>query len=72
MPLQTGSRRPQKASAIAQRLRAHARLCEQIAQETQSEETAATLKRMADDCTRVAAQIAQEDVERDNPPPTCH
>jgi uncharacterized alpha-E superfamily protein len=72
MPLQTGSHCPRKASALAQRLRAHARLCEQIAHATQSEETAATLKRMADDCTRVAAQIAQEDVARDNPPPARH
>jgi hypothetical protein len=47
-----------KASAIAQRLLAHARLCEQIALECCNEATAERLKRMARECTRAAAQMA--------------
>ena len=47
-----------KASAIAQRLLAHARLCEQIALECCNEATAEKLKRMARECTRAAAQMA--------------
>jgi len=47
-----------KASAIAQRLLAHARLCEQIARECWNEETAKKLRLMARDCAQTAAQIA--------------
>jgi hypothetical protein len=47
-----------RASAIAQRLLAHARLCEQIALECCNEATAEKLKRMAQECTRAAAQMA--------------
>ena len=45
-------------SAIAERLLAHARLCEQIARECWNEDTAEKLRRMARDCTLAAAQIA--------------
>jgi hypothetical protein len=61
-----------KAAAIAQRLRAHARLCEQVAIESWSEDTAAMLKRVADDCHRAAMQIAQEEVGHDPPTATRH
>jgi hypothetical protein len=54
-----------RASAIAQRLLAHARLCEQIALECCNEATAEKLKRMAQECTRAAAQVAPA---RDTPP----
>jgi hypothetical protein len=47
-----------KTTAIADRLLAHARLCEQIARACWNEDTAETLRRMAHDCTRAAAQIA--------------
>ncbi len=47
-----------RASAIAQRLLAHARLCEQIALECCNEATAEKLKHMAQECTRAAAQVA--------------
>lgn len=58
-----------KGSAIAQRLRAHARLCEQIARECWNEVTAEKLKRMAQECSRTAAKVAPG---RDNPPPMRH
>jgi mannitol/fructose-specific phosphotransferase system IIA component len=45
-------------SAIAERLLAHARLCEQIARECSNEDTAEKLRRMARDCALAAAQIA--------------
>ncbi len=45
-------------SAIAERLLAHARLCEQIVRESQNQETAQKLRRMARECTDAAAQIA--------------
>jgi hypothetical protein len=54
-----------RASAIAQRLLAHARLCEQIALECCNEATAEKLKRMAQECTRAAAQVAPG---HDSPP----
>jgi hypothetical protein len=44
-------------SAIAERLLAHARLCEEIAEECQSRETARKLRRLARECTQTAAQI---------------
>lgn len=47
-----------RGSTIAQRLLAHARLCEQIALECCNEATAERLKRMARECTRAAAQVA--------------
>ena len=56
-------------SAIAQRLLAHARLCEQIARECWNEETAEKLRRMAQDCTLAAAQIAPP---REMTPATWH
>jgi hypothetical protein len=58
-----------KYSAIAQRLLAHAHLCEQIARACCNEVTAAKLKRMAQECSRTAAQVAPE---RDTPPPSRH
>jgi hypothetical protein len=51
---------PSKGSAIAQRLLAHAHLCEQIARECCNEVTAEKLKRMAQECSRTAAQVARE------------
>jgi len=47
-----------KITAIAERLLAHARLCEQIARECWNDDTAEKLRRMARDCTLAAAQIA--------------
>jgi hypothetical protein len=47
-----------KVEAIAERLLAHARLCEQIARECQNAETAHQLRRMAQDCAQAAAQLA--------------
>ncbi len=47
-----------KVEAIAERLLAHARLCEQIARECLNEETAHQLRRMAQDCAQAAAQLA--------------
>jgi hypothetical protein len=47
-----------KTAAIAERLLAHARLCEQIACECWNEDTAEKLRRMARDCTLAAGQIA--------------
>jgi hypothetical protein len=58
-----------KGAAIAQRLRAHARLCEQIARECWNEVTAEKLKRIAQECSRAAAAVAPG---RDTPPPTRH
>jgi hypothetical protein len=69
MPSNPQSRPAASSKAIAQRLRAHARLCEQIARECWNELTAEKLKRMACDCSRVAAEIA---AERDTPPHIRH
>jgi len=44
-------------AGVADRLLAHARLCEQIADECWSEETAEKLRLMARDCARTAAEI---------------
>ncbi len=49
---------PKKTSAIAERLLAHARLCEEIARECWNEETAEKLRRMANECASTAAEIA--------------
>ncbi len=43
---------------IAQRLRAHARLCLQVAVESRSEQTAEDLARLADLCHRTADELA--------------
>ena len=59
----------QNSSAVAERLLAHARLCEQIAQDCLNEETAAELRRMARKCTHVAARVAPE---RDAQPQSSH
>ena len=58
-----------KYSAIAERLLAHAHLCEQIARECCNEVTAEKLKRMAQECSRTAAQVAPGP---ENPPPSRH
>jgi hypothetical protein len=42
------------ASKIAECLRAHARLCRQIAQQSWSEEVAERLGQLADECSRAA------------------
>jgi len=67
MRRQTNQTIPSNAAVIAQKLRAHARLCEQVAQETWSEEAAATLRRMAGYCDRVAGQIADETSDAASP-----
>jgi len=46
------------SSPVAERLLAHARLCEQIAQGCWHAATAEELKRIAQDCARTAAQLA--------------
>jgi hypothetical protein len=58
------------SKAIAQRLRAHARLCEQIASQCSNEATAITLYRMAHDCTQVADELMTD--HRDIAPQTRH
>lgn len=58
-----------KTSVIAQRLLAHAHFCEQIARECCNEVTAEKLKRMAQACSRTAAQVVQE---HDTPSRSCH
>jgi hypothetical protein len=45
---------PPSSATIAERLRAHARLCQHIAELSWSEETAAKLGRLAEDCTKAA------------------
>jgi hypothetical protein len=72
MPTNLTPRPPHKAAHIAQRLRAHARLCEQVALESWSEDTAAMLLRVADDCNRAATEIAKEEIAHDNPAATRH
>ena len=47
-----------KASVIAERLLAHAKLCDEIARECGNKATAAKLRRMARDCAQTAAKIA--------------
>jgi hypothetical protein len=42
------------SSKIAERLRAHARLCRQVAEVSWSEEIAMRLGRIADECSRAA------------------
>ena len=54
------SRQPPLTSAIADRLRAHARLCKEIAEESWSAATARKLRRMARDCERTAAEIIEK------------
>lgn len=54
----SGPERTPKITAIAERLLAHARLCEQIACECWNEDTAAKLRLMARDCALAAAEIA--------------
>ncbi len=48
---------PVPASKMAERLRAHARLCHQIAQETWNEAIAGELGRLADQCLTAADNI---------------
>jgi hypothetical protein len=60
---------PLKGAAIAQRLLAHAHLCEQIARECCNEAIAVKLMRMAQECSRAATQVAPE---CDSAPPSRH
>lgn len=46
---------------IAERLRAHARLCRHIAAESWSEDTARKLDTLAEECARAADEIAPAD-----------
>ena len=48
------------SSKIAERLRAHARLCRQIAEQSWSEEVAGRLARLADECSRAAVDAESE------------
>jgi hypothetical protein len=48
------------ASKVAERLRAHARLCRQIAHESWNETTAIELTRLADQCIEAADNIEPE------------
>jgi hypothetical protein len=57
------------SSRIAERLRAHARLCRQIAEQSWSEEVAERLARLADECSRAAADAESED---ETIPPRMH
>ena len=47
-----------KATAIAERLLAHAKLCDEIARECGNKDIAVKLRRMARDCAQTAAKIA--------------
>ncbi len=53
--------------AVAERLRAHARLCIEIAQGCWNEETAAELRRMARECAQAAARAEAERNARTQP-----
>ena len=48
------------ASKVAERLRAHARLCQQIARESWNETIAIELTRLADQCIEAADNIEPE------------
>lgn len=47
---------PSAFATVAERLRAHARLCRHIAEQSWSEETASRLGRLAEACTRAAKE----------------
>ncbi|MCK9918865.1 hypothetical protein MXD81_58055 [Microbacteriaceae bacterium K1510] len=49
-----------KPSKVAERLLAHARLCQRIAEQSWSEEAAQKLSALADECTRAAAELTPE------------
>ena len=55
--MRTHREKPPDASAGAERLLAHARLCEQVAQDCRNEAMAAELRRMARDCAEAAARM---------------
>ncbi len=48
------------AEEVADRLRAHARLCRQIADESRNRNIAGELSRLADQCIEVAEKIEPE------------
>jgi len=48
------------SSQLAERLRAHALLCRQIARQSWHVETAAELEHLADECVRIAAVAGPE------------
>lgn len=50
-------------SKIAERLRAHARLCRQIAEESWSEDVAVRLAELADECTQAAADADPDEAQ---------
>jgi hypothetical protein len=54
-----------QSSKIAERLRAHARLCRQIAGQSWDETTAEKLKTMAEECEVAAAKTGPEIGEQD-------
>lgn len=51
---------PLPASKVAEQLRAHARLCRQVARESWNETIAVELSRLADQCIEAANNIAPE------------
>jgi hypothetical protein len=51
------SQAPVPASKVAERLRAHARLCRHIAEESRNETIAGELGRLADQCVAAADNI---------------
>ena len=50
-------------SNVAARLLAHARLCRHMASQTWSEEVASELEQLAAECSRAAAEVANESGE---------
>lgn len=48
------------AEEVAERLRAHARLCRQVAHESRNQNIAGELSRLADQCVEVADKIEPE------------
>lgn len=48
------------ADKVAERLRAHARLCRQIARESRNESIAIELARIADECLEAAENLGPE------------
>jgi hypothetical protein len=63
MHFASGSDIVSNAAKIAERLMAHARLCQQIAEQTWSEDAARKLDQLADDCRRAAAELAPGTVD---------
>lgn len=50
------------ATRLAERLMAHARLCQHIAEQSWNEDVACKLKNLADECVRAAAELSAADM----------